>query len=284
MNNYRDNDLLRHSFNELAQKTFGIDFEDWYRNGFWDDSYQPYSAVEDGRVVANVSVNRTDMVYKGTVRHFLQLGTVMTDETYRNQGLCRRLMEWIEADCGRTAEGVYLFANDSVLDFYPRFRFKKAMEYRYTRKLSNEGECRFEKVPMNVPGRWKELEYTMERNVFQGRFDMIGNRGLIMFYVTKYMQDKVYYHRGTDTYVIADWEDGKMFIHQIFSGMLGGLASVTELFGKDVCEVTLGFTPLETDGYTATAFREEDCTLFIKGQGMEVVEKQRMRIPSLAHA
>ena len=28
--NYRDNEQLRHSFNELAMKTFDIDFEDWY--------------------------------------------------------------------------------------------------------------------------------------------------------------------------------------------------------------------------------------------------------------
>ncbi len=27
--NYRDNDALRHSFNELAEKTFGLNFEDW---------------------------------------------------------------------------------------------------------------------------------------------------------------------------------------------------------------------------------------------------------------
>lgn len=28
---YRDNASLRHSFNELAGKTFDLDFEDWYR-------------------------------------------------------------------------------------------------------------------------------------------------------------------------------------------------------------------------------------------------------------
>ncbi len=30
---YRDNDLLRESFNILAQETFGLYFEDWYQNG-----------------------------------------------------------------------------------------------------------------------------------------------------------------------------------------------------------------------------------------------------------
>lgn len=63
--NYRNNNELRHSFNELAGKTFGLNFEDWYQNGFWGDNYNPYSVVKDGKVVANVSVNKTDMLIDG---------------------------------------------------------------------------------------------------------------------------------------------------------------------------------------------------------------------------
>ena len=284
MNNYRNNDCLRNSFNELAQKTFGIDFEDWYLNGFWSDHYNPYSVVEGDRVIANVSVNRTDMVYEGTVRHLLQLGTVMTEESYRNQGLCRKLMEWIEADCGGWAEGTYLFANDSVLDFYPKFGFRKAKEYLCTKKLSNTGECRFEKVPMEGFEQWKALELVMERNVFHGRFDMLGNGGLIMFYVTKYMGESVYYHKGTDTFIIGDWMEGEMLIHQIFSGTLSDFGAVAELLGENVHKVTFGFSPLETERFEMEELREEDCTLFVKGTGMEVLEREKLRIPSLTHA
>lgn len=281
---YRNNDCLRHSFNELARTTFGIDFEDWYRNGFWSDNYNPYSIVNDDRVIANVSVNRTDMVYEGAVRHLLQLGTVMTEEPYRKQGLCRKLMEWIEEDCGGWAEGMYLFANDSVLDFYPKFGFRKAKEYHCTKKLSNKEKCQFERISMDTADRWQALESAMGRNRFHGRFEMSGNPGLIMFYVTKYMGDKVYYHRGTDTYIIADWMEGEVFIHQIFSGTLSGFGAVAELLGKDVHRVTLGFSPMETERCEAEEFREEDCTLFIKGSGMEMMESGKLRIPSLAHA
>ena len=31
---YRDNKALRDSFNALAEKTFGLNFEGWYQNGF----------------------------------------------------------------------------------------------------------------------------------------------------------------------------------------------------------------------------------------------------------
>ena len=144
---YRDNAVLRHSFNELAKKTFGLDFEDWYQNGFWNDHYNPYSIVEDNRVLANVSVNKTDMILnetkpteQRTLKHFLQLGTVMTEESCRNRGYIRILMEQIEKDYTKQ-DGIYLFANDSVLSFYPKFGFNKALEYQYSKEISGTGEC-----------------------------------------------------------------------------------------------------------------------------------------------
>lgn len=281
---YRDNRCLRQSFNELAGRTFGLDFEDWYQNGFWGDEYNPYSAVSDGKVIANVSVNRTDMVYDSTVKHYLQLGTVMTDEAYRNQGLIREIMERIDADYQGRTDGIYLFANDSVLDFYPRFGFRQAKEYQYDRGVTNTGKCQFLQVPMDTPAGWRLLESAMENNVFQGSFDMTGNSGLILFYVTKFMRESVYYHSPTETYVIADRDEEKLFIHNVFSASLTELDEVIELFGSGIRHVTLGFVPLDAAKYEVTEVHEEDCTLFIKGSALEILEQEKLRIPSLSHA
>ena len=91
--NYRDNESLRNSFNELAGKVFGgLNFEDWYRNGFWKDNYIPYSIVIDGKVVSNVSVNACNMNYDGRIVKLIQLGTVMTDPDRRLIRLGRKLL------------------------------------------------------------------------------------------------------------------------------------------------------------------------------------------------
>ena len=116
--NYRTDAALRGSFNALAEKTFGISFENWYRLGFWGNNYEPFSLMEDGKVIANVSLNRTDMVIGGQRKRLYQLGTVMTEENCRNRGYIRAIMEKIE-EATKDADGVYLFANDSVVDFYP---------------------------------------------------------------------------------------------------------------------------------------------------------------------
>lgn len=122
---YRDDPARRASFNALASATFGLNFEGWYRNGFWGDAYNPYSVEKDGRIVANVSLNRTAMIIGGVRRQLYQLGTVMTDPAYRNRGYIRAIMAEIDRDIA-DADGVYLFANDSVLEFYPRFGFAPA--------------------------------------------------------------------------------------------------------------------------------------------------------------
>lgn len=282
--NYRDNAALRQSFNELAAKTFGLNFEDWYQNGFWGDNYNPYSIVAEGKVVANVSVNKTDMVMDGQIKHFLQLGTVMTDEAYRNQGLSRKIMEAIFADFDGKTDGFYLFGNDSVLNFYPKFGFRKAPEYQYTRKVSNTGACQLEKVIMDNRAAWELLMNAMKQNAFRGKFDMVNNPELIMFYVTKFMQENVYYHKPTDTYVIAEMDEGNLFIHNVFSASLTELDEVIALFGEEIKEVTLGFVPVDTEKYEVMEFHEEDCTFFIKGEETAVMEKDRLRIPSLSHA
>lgn len=120
--------------------------------------------------------------------------------------------------------------------------------------------------------------------MFLGRLDMIGNNGLPFFYVTGLLRENVYYHAPSDTYVIADHEGQHIFLHNVFSGTLTDLSTVLGLFGRDVEQVTLGFTPSDGIGLQITELHEEDCTLFIKGDALHILEQEKLRIPSLAHA
>lgn len=282
--NYRDNTSLRESFNKLANSIFSLNFEDWYQNGLWTDKYNPYSIVKDGEVIANVSVNQTDLIFDGNIKHFLQLGTVMTKEDFRNQGLIREIMAAIDADYSGKIDGIYLFANDSVLDFYPKFGFEKAVEYLYSKQISNSGECQFVKTPMYEKITWERLRSAMERNVFQGRLDLIRNPELILFYVTKFMQENVYYHADSDTYVIAEFDGEEIFLHNVFSSTLNRLDEVTELFGRGIKKVKLGFVPKKEDRCESAELFTEDCTFFIRSETPPIFISEKLRIPSLAHA
>lgn len=282
--NYRENNPIRQSFNELAEKTFGLNFEDWYQNGFWGENYNPYSIVQDGKVVANVSVNTTNILWNGKKKHFIQLGTVMTEEVYRNKGMIRTIMEEIEKDYSGNIDGMYLFANDEVLTFYPKFGFEKTVEFQYAKQVCNAGSSTMEQIPMHEKKAWTELETAINTNCFFGQFDMVDNSGLFLFYVTKFMQENVYYDKVLDTYVIAELEDGELFIHNVFSKNEVDLEDVIKAFGQEVKQVVLGFTPKDKTGYTMKKVQEEDTTLFVKGGAFVGFDKEQVMFPTLAHA
>lgn len=132
----RDHEIYRNSFIELAEAVFGLSFQSWYENGFWTDRYIPYALTDGDRVAANASVNIIDTVWQGEKKRYIQIGTVMTHPDYRGQGLMREIMESILADWKERCDGIYLYANDSVVDFYPKFGFEKAQEYVYRMKAA----------------------------------------------------------------------------------------------------------------------------------------------------
>lgn len=58
VSNYMRDDALRHALNDLTKKTFGFDFEDWVTGGYFEGDYIPYSFIENGKIISNVSANR----------------------------------------------------------------------------------------------------------------------------------------------------------------------------------------------------------------------------------
>ena len=280
---YRDDQALRESFNRLAEETFGLNFEGWYQNGFWKDNYDPHGVVIDGEVVSNVSVNRTDLMIGGKKYQILQLGTVMTAQAHRGKGYGRAIMEYIEGKYA-DADGIYLFANDTVVDYYPRFGFRPAVEYAYRKTVSQSGENRAEQVIMDNADAWAKLAEAMERSEFREGCPMVDNPGLIFFYVSLFLQEAVYYIPHLDAWVIAEPEEGALTIHNIFAGEQVTIEAVAAAFGGEVKEIALGFAPDCAEGWEISEIHEEDTHFFVKGGIFGQFEEKKLRIPSLSHA
>lgn len=302
---YRKDDPLRKSFNDLAKSTFNLDFEDWYQNGYWTDQYNPYSIVAGNKVVANVSVSQMEYEYDGKTLKYLQLGTAMTDPQYRNLGLIRKIMVEIDKDYQDKVDGIFLFANDSVVDFYPKFGYRTGTEYRYTKEVSRplgaadaagseksadatrtppvKDVAPARPVPMNNKKDWSKLEEAIDRSVSNSAFDMKNNKGLIMFYVTKFMQNSVYYVESKNAYVIAEVEEDELFLHAIYSPKPVNPDAIIEAFGAGIRKVIFGFTPLNHQGCQIEELHEENTTLFVKGLGFDWLKKKEYMFPTLSH-
>ncbi len=280
--NYRDNKALRDSFNKLAEKTFGLSFENWYQNGFWKDNYIPYSVVIDGEVVSNVSVNACNMVYKGSLVKLIQLGTIMTDPDHRGKGYARLLMEEVLKDYEGKVDGIYLYANDSVLGFYPRFGFWEAKEYQYSKEVAIAGERKAVLVPMKDKADFDKMAGILSERSQNARLYMVGNPGLYMFYLSQFMTENVFYIAECDSYAVAEIEDDTLLLHAIIGE--GSVLEVTEAFGAPIKKVILCFTPKDESGFEKNEIHEEDTTFFVKGRFFEGNKGEAYMLQAITHA
>lgn len=281
---YRKNDTLRNSLNKLTNATFGFDFANWYANGYWNGNYIPYSILVNDEVVANVSVNIMNFNVSGEKKFYIQLGTVMTDEKYRNKGLIRVLMNEIENDYGDKVDGMFLFANDEVVDFYPKFGFVKASESQYIKSVDIKEDMTAEKIPMNDKKAWDSLKSIIDSSAVNGTFEMVENSDLILFYITSFMQESVYYIKSLDTYVIADVDGDELLLYNILSKNVVDINDVINAFGRKIKNVKCGFTPQNVEGFTKTELVEDDTTLFVKGAGLLNFSNENKMFPLLSHA
>ena len=281
--NYRDNEALRTSFNALAGKVFGgLNFEGWYQNGFWKENYIPYSVIVDGQVVSNISVNACDMKYDGKVVRLIQLGTVMTDPDHRGKGYSRALMEKILGDYEGKVDGIYLFANDSVVDFYPKFGFAERKEYQFSKSVEIHSEKTAVPVPMAEKNDWDNMARILNETEQNARLYMVSNSGLYMFYLSQFMQECVFYIPKLDTYAIAEIEEDTLILHTVIGQC--GIDDVITAFGKEIKKAVLAFTPVDPEGFEKNEVFEEDTHLFVKGKFFDDTAKDAFMFQAITHA
>ena len=128
---YRDDPSLLEEFYRLTRTVFGgFSLKEWRESGYWDQSYVPRSYLDSsGRMVANASTTLLPLVVAGTEMTGFQVGTVATLPEYRHRGLSRALMESIVDEVGERP--LFLFANPTVLDFYPKFGLRPGPAQSY---------------------------------------------------------------------------------------------------------------------------------------------------------
>ena len=292
----KDNNTLRASFNELVQRTFGFNFILWYEKGHWGNDYIPHVLVDnDGKVISNVSVNFMKFDMDGVIKNYIQLGTIMTDTDYRGQGLNKYLIERILEEYKDRVDGFYLFANDSVLKYYPKFGFKPCVQYEYSLSISRKTDKKkdkyiIKKVDMSHPDACDKLYHTIHKydsmnmgNNPNDGFSMCDNLSLIQFWLAAEYGNNVYYLPELEAYVIASISDGILKVFQIVSTHKVDIEKMASSFEDDISNVELYYTPIEKEAYQVKIHKEE-CTLFILGESLEKVETDKLLFPILSHA
>lgn len=269
VSDYRNNESLKESFNSLAMKTFKLDFRGWYDKGYWNDSYIPYSFVDKGKVIANASVTKMSVVINGETHKAIQIGTVMTDENYRNQGLAKELMQHILREHENNCDFLYLFANETVLDFYPRFGFTRLDESEFSVDLANSS------IQMDSEATVKQLtiekdltlleKFAKNRHVNSKVLDVEHNESLLLFYFTLVFEEAIFYVEDLETIVLMEEEEDIVRIFDIISLQAPNVeAVIASIVKRTTKKVVFSFTPdSKIEGMTATITPKDDDALFV---------------------
>ncbi|PKR82728.1 GNAT family N-acetyltransferase [Heyndrickxia camelliae] len=269
---YKAKDKLRSSFNELANHVFGISFEEWYQKGFWNERYIPYSYVLAEKVIANVSVNLLDFMVNGEKKSAIQIGTVMTHPDFRHQGLSGKLMRKVLEEYENKCDFIYLFANDTVLDYYPKFGFEVIEETQF---FYDNLPSASNPTTLKILDGHDEMdlqfiyEFAKNRVPVSLTFGSTNSHSILMFYCLSVFQNNLYYLEEDNVILIFAEEDETLHIYELIAKEKCSVEKILhKIVPLGIKKIILHFTP---DSENLLNVKKHPCkngeTLFVKSKG-----------------
>ena len=234
----------------------------------WNEKYIPFSIVRDGSVAANVSINRVSMLARAHQYHPIQIGTVMTDPAFQKRGYARTLLEHVLETACADASFIFLFANEHVLSFYPKFGFTEREEhevvFRAEDLLSSHYSCR----PLNpdCAGDLSRLRRAMiAAQPVSPVVSVQDNVSLIRFYTEYTMRGNCVWLEPLNAVALVEREGNTVFLLDILSRSSINPEEAAACVCKDAAEVVLGFMPDLNALSIPYTLRKHDDHLFVRG-------------------
>ncbi|MBZ4402269.1 GNAT family N-acetyltransferase [Myxococcus sp. AS-1-15] len=257
---------LRAAFCDYVPRVFRtVDFRRWCEWGEWTDDYRAFSILEDGRVVANASVMRMCLRVEGRDVTGYQLGAVGCVPERRGHGLARVAMEAALEACGDAP--VMLFANKTVLDFYPRFGFAPRAQSLFGVDLpvtpSAEPAPTLELADPTVRQGLRTL--AREGTPLTERFGARRHARIASWYAAANFARPLRQLRE-DAWVFAGVEDGVLHLDDVFAAEVFDLRPyLGRLVAEPVKQVQFGFTPERWWPDARVLGEDDDADLFVRG-------------------
>lgn len=244
-----------------------IGFRRWAQYGGWDERYTVFALAEGERLIASASLNRMDLVLNGKQVRGFQLGAVGTLPEYRNRGLQRQVLERLLAHTAAD-DLVFLFANHHVLDFYPRFGFRRAREWLF--------RAEHHALPAGAPLRTLDLDSADDRALLrrvaaaaEPVTTLFGARdygALILWYWCNFYRNGLRYAPEHDAIFVIDQSKTLLRIYDIVSaGPLEVASYLPRLIDAPINELEFGFTPTRFWPSAHPRADYTDSPLFVRG-------------------
>lgn len=273
----------REGYFQLAKTIYGLKFDRWYDSGYWDGKFIPYVLYDGDTAVSSVAVAINEVTWQNTNKCYVQISTVMTLPEYRNKGLSRWLMEYTLNEWKDKCDAVYLLANDSVVNFYPKFGFEEFTEYDFTVPVQKvKGE--FKKLDINNADDLKLIirKYQMSNPFTELK---VKNFSQFMFHCLQFQFDNIYYLEQFDAVAIASYDGNMMTCYDVFTDVDCELSEILGVLANENTEFAyLGFTPKVCGNCLIEETKEEDYHLFVLSEKENIFKDNRIIFPLLSRA
>jgi ribosomal protein S18 acetylase RimI-like enzyme len=283
--NYRESDLYREKYFRFVERVFdGVGFREWYARGFWDERYIPYSIILDDLIISNVSVSKMKLIVQGKAVNGIQIGAVGTLKEYRGKGYSRMLMEYVIRKYGESTDLVFLFANNSVVEFYPKFGFRRYQERVFIRDMRID-ELNYMGKKLSFDSK---ADYQIIDNVIRKRrpltrlFGALDYGFVTAWHILNVYRNDLVYLSEEDVIFILTVEGNRLHVWDvIFSNVFDFNEALKKVISDTkITQIVLYFPPDVLNFDYTNSIIYKDSPLFVMGD--LPIEKETFKFPITA--
>ncbi|HEY0826995.1 MAG TPA: GNAT family N-acetyltransferase [Bacilli bacterium] len=271
--NYSLDDTKREKLFPLFEKVFGVKVDtlkDFYKRGFWNPTYRPYTFFDTGRAVANVSMFSLPISIHSTLVNAAGIQSVMTDPDYRRQGLMKHLLEKMLKDIDQEYELAFLYTETPSL--YTPFRFRQVQEHYFeksTKYIPKKGNNTLRKMDyFEVQDLQIMRKLFLQNTPISRCFAPITYDSSFFFNMyDRHFQQKVYYSAELQVMIVFEVEGETLKLYDIIGGRPPSLEEIYSQIPTPFKRVELFFSP---DLFHDSAFKpvqmNSSSSLMVRGR------------------
>lgn len=267
--NYREDLSLRTKFYQFVDQVFpGFNFKSWYECGYWTDKYIPHSIAINGKIVSNVSISEMEICLEGKSFQGIQFGTVGTIPEFRGKGLSKYLMEYVLEKYEKTSDFFFLYANETVLEFYPKFDFERFNESIFVLESEiPDSEYEARKLDIKDKNDFNLIAKLLEkRKPLTNIFGAMDYQFITMWHILNVFSENIFYLEEDILFIVTK-EKGQLNIWDIiFYEPFNINLLLTKIIPKDNSSVIIFHFPPDQLKFSFDNIKvDENSMFFVKG-------------------
>ncbi len=275
--------LVHAYLNFIFQIFPGAKFLEWWERGFWDDSYRPFSIMESDKIISNITACLMDVLVCGEKYKAVQIGAVGTVPEYRKLGLSRALMDYVLKKFESEVDLFFLFSNENVLDFYPKFGFKPIPEKVFQLESGiPAGIFSARKLNLRNFNDYNLLQVLIkERQSISEIFGAENYGAITMWHIFNSYKDSLYYLSDQDALIIKKEKKNEMHIRDIiFRKPFEVLPALSKIIESETIDRIYYYFPPDRISYPYDKTVGHKSNLFVKS-GIEL-SSEHLKFPETA--